>query len=92
MPVAKGDILDLLVTYVSDDACWGTAGVLTGFVHHTGWSKARSIPESAVPIEGQKLTVKVTHVVQDGEQLPAWSTFGGKFKIDFAAAIPEVAG
>ena len=92
MPVAEGDILELLVTYVSGDACWGTAADLTGFIHHTGWSKERPIPDSAVPIEGQKLTVKVTHVVRDGEQLPAWSTFGGRFKIDFAAAVPAVAG
>lgn len=90
MPVAKGEILDLLVTYVSRDACWGTHGDLTGFVHHTGWSKERPIPESAVPIEGQQLTVKVIHIVQPGENLPAWCTFGGKFKIDFAATVPAV--
>ena len=87
MPLAKGDILELLVTHVSDDACWGISGEFTGFVHHTGWSDKRPIPESAVPVEGQWLKVKVLHVVQDGEQLPAWSTFDGKFKIDFAAVV-----
>lgn len=91
MSVAKGDILELLITFVTDDACWGTAGNLIGFVHHRAWSRERPIPESAVPVEGQKLTVKVIHVVQDGEDLPAWSTFGGKFKIDFAASVSAVA-
>ena len=91
MMLKQGDILDLLVTYVSGDACWGLFGNLIGFVHHSGWSKERPIPDSAVPMEGHLLRVKVIHVVAPGEQLPAWSTFGGKFDVAFAGAVPGVA-
>jgi hypothetical protein len=87
MSVEKGDILELLVTFVSGDACWGTSGNLTGFVHHTGWSEEPPIPESAVPVEGQTLTVKVIHVVQACERLPKWSTFDVKFKVDPVALV-----
>lgn len=85
MEIAEGDILELLVMFVSSDACWGTSGDLTGFIHHKGWSARVPVPDSAIPIVGQTIRVRVVHVVEDDDQLPAWSTFGGKFKVNFSA-------
>ena len=89
MPFAEGDNVELTVSFVTDDACWGTSGDAVGFVHHTGWSGQQPIPDSAVPREGQRLRVRVIRVVRPQEQLPPWTTFGGKYKIDFAAVVED---
>ena len=87
MPLVKGEIVGLTVTFVTADGCWGIAGDWVGFVHHSGWSKERPIPESAVPSVGQVLRVRILKVVKLGEAVPAWATFGGKFNIDFSAMV-----
>ena len=88
MGVAVGDVVELTIIEVAGYACWGEAGGQIGFVHCVEWSRLRPIPDSAVPEVGDKLRVKVFRVI-DGpqEQLPLDITFGGKFRVDFAASV-----
>jgi hypothetical protein len=90
-PIATGDIRDARIVYVSGYGCWCEIEGVMGFMPYEGWSSERPIPESAVPLEGQRLPVRVVHVLGPDRAVPEWATFGGRYNIKFTAAIQGVA-
>ena len=80
-----GDIVDLQVTRVSGYACWGNAEGKTGFSHCVDWS-----PDSACPVVGQTIKVRVFHLTGEGEKLPLDVSHNGEIHVDFACSISLV--